>query len=271
MLLRNGEQLLLTVIIPSLLLVLFSHRRHRRHRAARRVRRLPGPRRPRARRDVDRVHRQAIATGFERRYGVLKRLGASPLPRWAPDDRQDAVGAGHRGPPDRAADRDRLRAGLVPARQPASPCSLLLLLGTAAFSGLGLLMAGHAEGGGDPGRREPGLPAAAGRRRRDRAAGQVPGRRPRACSGCCRSRRCPTGCATCSSTAPACRGATSAILAVWAVARAGRRGAVLPLGVSRPGTRSGDAVRSCDAPLVKACTSGRLRWLPCRTDPRRSP
>ncbi|TCJ00078.1 ABC transporter permease [Aeromicrobium sp. IC_218] len=24
----------------------------------------------------------AIATGFERRYGVLKRLGASPLPRW---------------------------------------------------------------------------------------------------------------------------------------------------------------------------------------------
>ncbi|NED78883.1 ABC transporter permease, partial [Streptomyces sp. SID11233] len=26
---------------------------------------------------------QAIATGFERRYGVLKRLGASPLPRWA--------------------------------------------------------------------------------------------------------------------------------------------------------------------------------------------
>ncbi|AWZ16199.1 alpha-galactosidase [Streptomyces sp. ICC1] len=26
---------------------------------------------------------QAIATGFDRRYGVLKRLGASPLPRWA--------------------------------------------------------------------------------------------------------------------------------------------------------------------------------------------
>ena len=26
---------------------------------------------------------QAIATGFERRYGVLKRLGVSPLPRWA--------------------------------------------------------------------------------------------------------------------------------------------------------------------------------------------
>ena len=25
---------------------------------------------------------QAIATGFERRYGVLKRLGSSPLPRW---------------------------------------------------------------------------------------------------------------------------------------------------------------------------------------------
>ncbi|NED05039.1 ABC transporter permease, partial [Streptomyces sp. SID6648] len=26
---------------------------------------------------------QAIATGFERRYGVLKRLASSPLPRWA--------------------------------------------------------------------------------------------------------------------------------------------------------------------------------------------
>ena len=53
---------------------------------------------------------------------------------------------------------------------------LLLVLGTAAFSGLGLLMAGHAQGGGDARRRQPGLPAAAGRRRGDRAAGQVPGR-----------------------------------------------------------------------------------------------
>ena len=151
---------------------------------------------------------QAIATGFERRYGVLKRLGASPLPRWAPDDRQDAVGAGHRGPPDRPADGDRLRARLVPAGQPlrrAAPARPRhgRLLGARPADG------GHAEGGGHAGRRQPGLPAAAGGRRGDRAAGQVPGRRRRSCSRCCRSRRSRTGCGTCSSTAPGCRGATS--------------------------------------------------------------
>lgn len=82
MLLRNGEQLLLTVIIPSLLLVLFS--------TVDIIDTGPGT-------SVDFLAPgvlalavmstaftgQAIATGFERRYGVLKRLGASPLPRWA--------------------------------------------------------------------------------------------------------------------------------------------------------------------------------------------
>ena len=36
---------------------------------------------------------QAIATGFERRYGVLRRLGTTPLPRGRPARRQDARGA----------------------------------------------------------------------------------------------------------------------------------------------------------------------------------
>ena len=44
---------------------------------------------------------QAIATGFERRYGVLKRLGASPLPRWALMTAKTLLGAGHRGAPGR--------------------------------------------------------------------------------------------------------------------------------------------------------------------------
>jgi ABC-2 type transport system permease protein len=82
LLLRNGEQLLLAVVIPVLVLiggvVGLSHL------------------------DLDIAHRPvdeltpgvlalaimssaftsvAIATGFERRYGVLKRLGATPLPR----------------------------------------------------------------------------------------------------------------------------------------------------------------------------------------------
>jgi ABC-2 type transport system permease protein len=80
LLLRNGEQLLLTMFIPITLLIGLSL--------------LPfgdlGEHR------VDRIvpmvmmtavmstafTGQAIAVGFDRRYGALKRLGATPLPRW---------------------------------------------------------------------------------------------------------------------------------------------------------------------------------------------
>ncbi len=79
---RNGEQLLLTLVIPLLLLVMGT-----RSDAIVDL----GPGRP-----IDIVTpgvlalavlstsftSLAIATGFERRYGVLKRLGATPLPRW---------------------------------------------------------------------------------------------------------------------------------------------------------------------------------------------
>jgi ABC-2 type transport system permease protein len=79
-LLRNGEQLLLVLIIPVLLLAAFSHEKL--------VYFGPGPR-------IDFLApgilalavmstaftSQAIATGFERRYGVLKRLGSTPLQR----------------------------------------------------------------------------------------------------------------------------------------------------------------------------------------------
>jgi len=79
--LRNGEQLLLTMVIPLLLLVMGTH--------SDRVVDL-GDGRP-----IDIITpgvlalavlstsftSLAIFTGFERRYGVLKRLGASPLPR----------------------------------------------------------------------------------------------------------------------------------------------------------------------------------------------
>lgn len=80
---RNGEQLLLTLVIPLLLLVMGT-----RSDAVVDL----GPGRP-----IDVIApgvlalailstsftSVAIATGFERRYGVLKRLGATPLPRWA--------------------------------------------------------------------------------------------------------------------------------------------------------------------------------------------
>ena len=79
LLLRNGEQLLLTLVIPTgLLLVLV-------------LAPLADIPRPRAAFLVPGVLAlavlstaftgQAIATGFERRYGVLRRLGATPLGR----------------------------------------------------------------------------------------------------------------------------------------------------------------------------------------------
>ncbi|MFI8291125.1 ABC transporter permease [Streptomyces sp. NPDC085614] len=140
MLLRNGEQLLLTVIIPSLLLVLFS--------------------------TVDVVDTgteaavdflapgvlalavmstaftgQAIATGFERRYGVLKLLGASPLPRWALMTSKTLSVLVTEVLQVVLLTAIALALGWSPQGGPLSVL-LLLVLGTAAFSGLGLLMAG---------------------------------------------------------------------------------------------------------------------------------
>ncbi|MPZ61137.1 MAG: ABC transporter permease [Propionibacteriales bacterium] len=81
LLLRNGEQLLLALVIPLVVLVAGA--------AGARALDVGGAR------PIDTVApgvlalavmstsltSLAIATGFERRYGVLKRLGASPLPR----------------------------------------------------------------------------------------------------------------------------------------------------------------------------------------------
>ncbi|MFF3287680.1 ABC transporter permease [Streptomyces sp. NPDC003023] len=140
MLLRNGEQLLLTVIIPALLLALFS--------TVDIVDTGSGP-------AVDFLAPgvlalavmstaftgQAIATGFERRYGVLKRLGASPIPRWALMTAKTLS----------VLVTEVLQVALLTVIAFALGWSphgnplyvvLLLVLGTAAFSGLGLLMAG---------------------------------------------------------------------------------------------------------------------------------
>ncbi|WHX21677.1 ABC transporter permease [Streptomyces malaysiensis subsp. malaysiensis] len=141
MLLRNGEQLLLTVVIPSLLLVLFS--------------------------TVDIVDTgadgstvdflapgvlalavlstaftgQAIATGFERRYGVLKRLAVSPLPRWGLMAAKTCAVLVTEVMQIALLTAIALALGWSPHGDPLS-VALLLILGTAAFSGLGLLMAG---------------------------------------------------------------------------------------------------------------------------------
>jgi len=145
LLLRNGEQLLLAVVIPLIVLIggitaarhfdlVFSHS------------------------PVDTLTpgilalavmstsftSLAITTGFERRYGVLKRLGSSPLPRSGllagkvsalllVEVLQFLVIGG-------AA----LLLGWSPSLSPAGALGVLgcALLGTAAFASLGLFVAG---------------------------------------------------------------------------------------------------------------------------------
>ncbi|MFI7453380.1 ABC transporter permease [Nonomuraea sp. NPDC049714] len=137
---RNGEQLLLTLIIPVLLLVGFSVAPLIDVGGGSRVGFLtPGVLALAVMSTA--FTGQAIATGFERRYGVLKRLGATPLSRAglmlaktlaviAVEAVQVAV---------------LLLVALALGWRPqgsAAAAVLLILLGTAAFSGLGLLMAG---------------------------------------------------------------------------------------------------------------------------------
>lgn len=140
MLLRNGEQLLLTVIIPSLLLVLFSTVDVVDTGAGDSVDFLaPGVLALAVMSTA--FTGQAIATGFDRRYGVLKRLGASPLPRWALMAAKTLSVLVTEVLQVALLTVIALALGWSPHGNPVWVV-LLLLLGTAAFSGLGLLMAG---------------------------------------------------------------------------------------------------------------------------------
>ena len=144
LLLRNGEQLLLAVVIPLLLLVGGAR--------AGTVIDLGAGRRI----DVltpgvlalavmsTAFTSLAISTGFERRYGVLKRLGASPLPR-------SGLLAGKALALLTVVAGQAVLIGAVAAvlgweprggAPAAAGAVLLILLGTAAFAGLGLLLAG---------------------------------------------------------------------------------------------------------------------------------
>ncbi|MFI6472487.1 MULTISPECIES: ABC transporter permease [unclassified Streptomyces] len=140
MLLRNGEQLLLTVIIPSLLLVLFSTVDIIDTGKGRSVDFLaPGVLALAVMSTA--FTGQAIATGFERRYGVLKRLGASPLPRWALMTSKTLAVLVTEVLQVVLLTVIAFALGWSPHGNPLAVL-LLLVLGTAAFSGLGLLMAG---------------------------------------------------------------------------------------------------------------------------------
>jgi ABC-2 type transport system permease protein len=140
--LRRGESVLITVVVPALLLVFFAT-----------VAVLPAPGGGASAVDAlmpgvlalavmsTAMVSLGIATAFERQYGVLKRLGGSPLPRpvllaakmlsvAAIEVVQVAI-LGAIG----------LALGWRPGGSPAL-AALAWLLGSAAFGGLGLWMAG---------------------------------------------------------------------------------------------------------------------------------
>jgi ABC-2 type transport system permease protein len=140
MLLRNGEQLLLTVIIPTLLLVLFSSVDIIDTGAGETVDFLaPGILALAVLSTA--FTGQAIATGFERRYGVLKRLASAPLPRWGLMTAKTLSVLVTEVLQVVLLTVIALALGWSPHGSPFAVL-LLLVLGTAAFSGLGLLMAG---------------------------------------------------------------------------------------------------------------------------------
>ena len=142
---RNGEQLLLAVVIPVLVLVGGVAGAHRVgiHFDERAVDALtPGVLALAVMSTA--FTSLAIATGFERRYGVIKRLGASPLPRSGllmgkiggllVVEVMQVVVIGAVG----------FALGWEPRSTAVAWCgaALALLLGTFAFASLGLFLAG---------------------------------------------------------------------------------------------------------------------------------
>ena len=141
MTLRRGESLLVTIILPVLFLIFFGQI-------------LPVP--PIAGKPINfllpgivaiaiistGMVSLGIATAYERYYGVLKRLGASPLPRWGLISAKLVAVV--------ALEVVQLVlligiATVVYGWRPAGPvwaAVLIALLGTAVFAGLGMLMAG---------------------------------------------------------------------------------------------------------------------------------
>ncbi len=141
MVLRNGEQLLLTVVIPVLVLTVFGSVEvmDLGDRSARIDFLVPGVLALAVMSTA--FTGLAIGTGFERRYGALKRLGASPLPRGALLASKGLA----------VLSVEALQVALLVAvaqllgwqpRGSWAAAVLLVLAGTAAFSALGLLMAG---------------------------------------------------------------------------------------------------------------------------------
>lgn len=138
--LRNGEQVLLTLLIPLGMLIGLT---------ALNVVPVPSPR-------VDNITPrilalavmstaftgQAIALGFDRRYGVLKRLAATALPRWSLVAGRVLAVLGVVLVQLLALGAVALTLGWHPEPAGVVPAALLILAGTAAFGALGVLLGG---------------------------------------------------------------------------------------------------------------------------------
>lgn len=140
LLLRNGEQLLLTMFIPITMLIgltllpLSGLGEHRVDRV------VPGVMMVAVMSTA--FTGQAIAVGFDRRYGALKRLGATPLPRWG-------IVAGKCAAVLIVVVLQSILLGAIgfalgwrPALTGLALGALVIALGTATFAALGLLLGG---------------------------------------------------------------------------------------------------------------------------------
>jgi ABC-2 type transport system permease protein len=141
MVLRNGEQLLLTIVIPVLVLTVFGSVEvmDLGDRADRIGFLVPGVLALAVMSTA--FTGLAIGTGFERRYGALKRLGASPLPRGALLAAKGLSVLTVEALQVLLLCAVALAMGWEPEGSPLS-AALLVVAGTAAFAALGLLMAG---------------------------------------------------------------------------------------------------------------------------------
>jgi ABC-2 type transport system permease protein len=140
LLLRNGEQLLLTVIIPVVLLALLATVPVLDTAPVRKVDFVvPGILALAVMSTA--FTSLAIATGYERRYGVLKRLAASPLPRWGLLVTKAGTVLTVLGLQVVLVGGLGWILGWQPHGSPLAVASLLVA-GTFAFGGLAMLMAG---------------------------------------------------------------------------------------------------------------------------------
>jgi ABC-2 type transport system permease protein len=142
-LVRNGEQLLLTLIIPVLLLVVFSSESLISVGHGSRIGFIAPGILALAVMSTS-FTSLAIGTGFERRYGVLKRLGATPLSRSGLIMAKALTVLAVEAAQVVIIVVVSLLLGWHPVVTALGlvSCLLILIAGSAAFSGLAMLMAG---------------------------------------------------------------------------------------------------------------------------------